>query len=107
PHNPIQSIYSGLIVPDELGFLVIALDSLVYYFFFFTLRRPPSSTLFPYTTLFRSSINGYPANTPFSMDSSIPCCTEGMYSRGTTPPTILFSNSKPAPASFGSNSTQT
>src|SRR5438132_10433564 len=23
-------------------------------FFFFTLRRPPSSTLFPYTTLFRS-----------------------------------------------------
>src|SRR5690606_41742829 len=24
-------------------------------FFFFTIRRPPSSTLFPYTTLFRSS----------------------------------------------------
>src|SRR5947208_11421160 len=25
------------------------------YFFFLMLRRPPSSTLFPYTTLFRSS----------------------------------------------------
>src|SRR5690554_7914633 len=24
------------------------------YFFFFTIRRPPRSTLFPYTTLFRS-----------------------------------------------------
>src|SRR5207244_13133703 len=27
---------------------------IVSYFFFFTLRRPPTSTLFPYTTLFRS-----------------------------------------------------
>src|SRR5205809_7610498 len=26
-----------------------------YYFFFLMLRRPPRSTLFPYTTLFRSS----------------------------------------------------
>src|SRR5205807_6359587 len=25
------------------------------YFFFLTIRRPPTSTLFPYTTLFRSS----------------------------------------------------
>src|SRR5206468_8110985 len=25
-----------------------------HFFFFFVLRRPPSSTLFPYTTLFRS-----------------------------------------------------
>src|SRR5437773_8739322 len=25
------------------------------FFFFLTIRRPPSSTLFPYTTLFRSS----------------------------------------------------
>src|SRR5207249_7658267 len=27
----------------------------ILYFFFFTLRRPPRSTLFPYTTLFRSA----------------------------------------------------
>src|SRR5258707_8488988 len=28
------------------------------------IRRPPSSTLFPYTTLFRSHPPGYAANTP-------------------------------------------
>src|SRR3712207_8934800 len=27
-----------------------------YYFFFLMIRRPPRSTLFPYTTLFRSEI---------------------------------------------------
>src|SRR5205085_12630195 len=31
-----------------------------FVFFFFTLRRPPSSTLFPYTTLFRSGGRGDP-----------------------------------------------
>src|SRR2546422_11759105 len=29
-------------------------DSTVLYFFFLMIRRPPRSTLFPYTTLFRS-----------------------------------------------------
>src|SRR5690554_8048168 len=28
----------------------------IYFFFFLMLRRPPRSTLFPYTTLFRSKI---------------------------------------------------
>src|SRR2546422_7412668 len=28
----------------------------MYFFFFLMIRRPPRSTLFPYTTLFRSSI---------------------------------------------------
>src|SRR3712207_8192963 len=27
-----------------------------YYFFFLMIRRPPRSTLFPYTTLFRSNV---------------------------------------------------
>src|SRR5438105_12604307 len=31
------------------------------FFFFLTIRRPPRSTLFPYTTLFRSSTNATPA----------------------------------------------
>src|SRR5215471_20277824 len=37
--------------------------SIIYFFFFFFLmiRRPPRSTLFPYTTLFRS---GIPAGQP-------------------------------------------
>src|SRR5438309_9607565 len=30
-------------------------SSLVFFFFFLMLRRPPRSTLFPYTTLFRSN----------------------------------------------------
>src|SRR5256885_15634006 len=31
------------------------LSSLVFFFFFLMIRRPPRSTLFPYTTLFRSN----------------------------------------------------
>src|SRR3712207_9293440 len=34
---------------------VSLLSSVVYIFFFLMIRRPPRSTLFPYTTLFRSS----------------------------------------------------
>src|SRR5438034_11799784 len=33
---------------------------LVFFFFFLMLRRPPRSTLFPYTTLFRSGVWGDP-----------------------------------------------
>src|SRR5256885_11678054 len=32
--------------------------SVVFFFFFLMIRRPPRSTLFPYTTLFRSAIAG-------------------------------------------------
>src|SRR2546426_12133171 len=32
--------------------------SLTYFFFFLMIRRPPRSTLFPYTTLFRSLVEG-------------------------------------------------
>ncbi len=53
------------------------------------------------------STSGYPASTPRSSESSRPALTAGMYSRGTTPPTIAFSNSKPFPSSFGPNSIQT
>src|SRR5438477_2066460 len=31
-------------------------SSTLYFFFFLMIRRPPRSTLFPYTTLFRSSV---------------------------------------------------
>src|SRR5260370_18476522 len=30
----------------------------IFSFFFLMIRRPPRSTLFPYTTLFRSAVNG-------------------------------------------------
>src|SRR2546430_17693063 len=32
-----------------------SVDSLFFFFFFLMIRRPPRSTLFPYTTLFRSA----------------------------------------------------
>src|SRR5256885_4295054 len=31
-------------------------DVLIFFFFFLMIRRPPRSTLFPYTTLFRSAV---------------------------------------------------
>src|SRR5437773_10745880 len=36
-------------------FVIFFFFSLVFFFFFLMIRRPPRSTLFPYTTLFRSS----------------------------------------------------
>src|SRR5256885_17230566 len=35
---------------------MIGLVSQYFYFFFLMIRRPPRSTLFPYTTLFRSRV---------------------------------------------------
>src|SRR5256885_16322320 len=32
--------------------------SVLFFFFFLMIRRPPRSTLFPYTTLFRSTADG-------------------------------------------------
>src|SRR5256885_5571356 len=37
-----------------LLFIVFLYSSLSFFFFFLMIRRPPRSTLFPYTTLFRS-----------------------------------------------------
>src|SRR3712207_6904990 len=35
----------------------LSLHFLFYFFFFLMIRRPPRSTLFPYTTLFRSRVD--------------------------------------------------
>src|SRR5215813_14636793 len=37
-----------------MNFIFIFLRFFFFYFFFLMIRRPPRSTLFPYTTLFRS-----------------------------------------------------
>src|SRR6266436_7018476 len=37
-----------------LSFILFSLYSIFLFFFFLMIRRPPRSTLFPYTTLFRS-----------------------------------------------------
>src|SRR2546422_700993 len=41
---------------DSVAYVFISLSTahLTYLFFFLMIRRPPRSTLFPYTTLFRS-----------------------------------------------------
>src|SRR5690348_18484972 len=40
-----------------IDYILFTLSYLFFLFFFLMIRRPPRSTLFPYTTLFRS---GYP-----------------------------------------------
>src|SRR5256885_17249796 len=37
-------------------FVFVALSFFLFFFFFLMIRRPPRSTLFPYTTLFRSGV---------------------------------------------------
>src|SRR5256885_13845379 len=44
-----------------LFFSYYTLFSIIFFFFFLMIRRPPRSTLFPYTTLFRSGWLGHPA----------------------------------------------
>src|SRR6266567_8227617 len=34
----------------------LVISSIIFFFFFLMIRRPPRSTLFPYTTLFRSRV---------------------------------------------------
>src|SRR2546422_8891998 len=43
-----------------LRLLILSTDLRLFFFFFLMIRRPPRSTLFPYTTLFRSIV-GYRA----------------------------------------------
>src|SRR2546428_13308366 len=40
---------------DSTNFMMIIDTTIVFVFFFLMIRRPPRSTLFPYTTLFRSN----------------------------------------------------
>src|ERR687892_475084 len=42
-------------MPSEFAYVVWFI---IYVFFFLMIRRPPRSTLFPYTTLFRSVVGG-------------------------------------------------
>src|SRR5438034_2166002 len=47
---------------DSFSSFVFFFSYLLFFLFFFLMiRRPPRSTLFPYTTLFRSPTNGIPS----------------------------------------------
>src|SRR2546430_2370272 len=52
----------------------ILMTCLFFYFFFLMIRRPPRSTLFPYTTLFRSLPATAPCAPTASRPSFWPCC---------------------------------
>src|SRR2546422_8247450 len=54
---------------------------LIYYFFFLMIRRPPRSTLFPYTTLFRSDARRAGRR---RSDRALPLCEEAS-ARGRRP----------------------
>src|SRR2546430_8820319 len=43
----------------------------VFYFFFLMIRRPPRSTLFPYTTLFRSGVRTLLRNSDWRDDVAL------------------------------------
>src|SRR5256886_7909519 len=45
-----------------LLFNLVLLFLVFFFFFFLMIRRPPRSTLFPYTTLFRSPFSFFPGN---------------------------------------------
>src|SRR5437660_10887495 len=47
------------ILTSIMNFLLIFLFNLYFIFFFLMIRRPPRSTLFPYTTLFRSVVTHF------------------------------------------------
>src|SRR5256885_16089715 len=48
------------------------------FFFFLMIRRPPRSTLFPYTTLFRSCIVFYGVYVPHFLNPVYHCWTFGL-----------------------------
>src|SRR5262245_64390492 len=50
-----------------------------FHFFFFMIRRPPRSTLFPYTTLFRSGAVSKPAGILNPADTTLPPGTVGAW----------------------------
>src|SRR3712207_7144734 len=55
--------------------------SVLYMFFFLMIRRPPRSTLFPYTTLFRSAptVSTAPAPVQEPVDSAAATAPEDAY----------------------------
>src|SRR2546422_9324937 len=69
-----MTLFQSRRLPFFLHSLFHVLTSILFLFFFFLMiRRPPRSTLFPYTTLFRS-----PAARPPSRGSS--ACSVGLLS---------------------------
>src|SRR6266699_5569165 len=50
-----------------------------FIFFFYFIRRPPRSTLFPYTTLFRSPLWSHVERPQLGLDRAIPLVRAGIH----------------------------
>src|SRR5438270_13881073 len=58
-------------------YILIHLLLLMFFFFFLMIRRPPRSTLFPYTTLFRSGVGAmHFAKPPSAVSLRAPAAAE-------------------------------
>src|SRR2546422_3917268 len=66
-------------------FLLLSFFSFFYFFFFLMIRRPPRSTLFPYTTLFRSDNTRSRPCTVFTASSMGRVTVTSICSMGATP----------------------
>src|SRR5256885_14848333 len=61
-------------------------DDLIFFFFFLMIRRPPRSTLFPYTTLFRSTSRVQAPTGPTAKQATSRRPSEASSSRAGTSP---------------------
>src|SRR3989449_2569714 len=73
-------------------FLVQHASLRVFYFFFLMIRRPPRSTLFPYTTLFRSTVFGARGAVPGVGAVRSTHLTRGRIGSGTPDPIFTVDN---------------
>src|SRR3712207_7304903 len=60
--------------------MIVFMYTIYCVFFFLMIRRPPRSTLFPYTTLFRSSVRAMERRCRSPPESFSPCSPSGLSS---------------------------
>src|SRR3712207_8344442 len=56
--------------------MIVCSSQVSHYFFFLMIRRPPRSTLFPYTTLFRSWSGSLACASRLSVMWLVACCVD-------------------------------
>src|SRR2546429_8299102 len=83
------STYSYILI-----FFLYSYPALLFFFFFLIIRRPPRSTLFPYTTLFRSA---RPKNGLRGAGGAAPASAHSVRAA----PPSMSSSSKPRPDPTG------
>src|SRR5439155_23057962 len=86
------SVCQSVSQTDSIHLLcAVTLSSL---FFFFLIRRPPRSTLFPYTTLFRSSAASVSKSSTRSVSCSIGVCRRSFQKKARSAPAAIEQRSE-------------